>query len=114
MQANEPTASGPTRATVSSVSGADMGAVFQAAIASAWVTVPFAVVLATSKDAASIYFLAAIAVLAFVSFTVYALWFGFAETLLIGLIFITNSAFADPAYLPRVSIGGGNLFLCDY
>jgi hypothetical protein len=115
MQTNEPAgASGPTRAGLSTVSGPNIRTVFQASIVGAWVTVPFAVAMATSKEAGNTSFLVTLGILAFFSFAFYALWFGFAEALLVGLIFITNSAFSDPAYLPRVSLGGGNLFLCDY
>ncbi len=40
--------------------------------------------------------------------------FGLPEALLMGLVFMTNSAFADPVFLPRFPLGGGSLFLSDF
>ena len=86
----------------------------QALIVLVWVTVPFAVALVAPKDDKNDYFIATIAVLALVSFCLYAISFGLTEALAVGLIFITNSAFVDYAYLPRVPLLGGSFFLSDY
>lgn len=86
----------------------------QALVVLVWVTVPFLVALAVPKDDMNAYFMAIVGFLALLSFGVYSIWFGLTESLLIGLIFITNSAFVDHAYLPRVPLLGGNFYLSDY
>src|SRR5208283_1229155 len=92
----------------------DISTVLQTLVVGLWATVPFAIALAAPKEDMNAYFLAAIATLALLCFALYAISFGLTEALLVGLIFITNSAFVDHAYLPRVSLLGGTLFLSDY
>lgn len=92
----------------------DISGIIQGLILLLWVTVPFAIALSAPKDDTNDYFMATIAVLGLVSFGLYAISFDLTEALLVGLIFITNSAFVDHAYLPRVPLLGGNLYLSDY
>jgi O-antigen ligase len=46
-------------------------------------------------------------------FVALAIKFTLREAILYGLVFLTNSAFTDSAFLPRLPFGGGNLFLSD-
>ncbi len=115
MQTNQHHGTNPLMPSSLPASGnAAFSAVLQALIVGLWVTVPFAIALAAPQDDMNAYFLAAIAALGVLCFAVYAISFGLTEALLVGLIFITNSAFVDHAYLPRVPLLGGNLYLSDY
>lgn len=79
-----------------------------------WAILPFAVVLLVSKESAYLYFLVSIGLLGLIFFISHAAKFGMPEALLCGLIFLTNSAFVDPTFLPRLPFFGGNFFLSDF
>jgi O-Antigen ligase len=93
---------------------ADLHLAFCILIVAVWSILPFAVALLAPKDSIQTYFLSVLGVLGILSFALYAICFGLTEALLAGLIFITNSAFVDHAYLPRVAFLGGNFFFSDY
>jgi hypothetical protein len=93
---------------------ANIGGMLQVIVVLIWVSVPFAVALVAPKADQNAYFVAAIGTLGLLCFALYAIAFNVTEALFIGLIFITNSAFVDHAYLPTVSLLGGTLFLSDY
>lgn len=79
-----------------------------------WTILPFAVVLLTPKENAYAYFVASVGLLGLIFFLSHTAKFGLAEALLCGLIFITNSAFVDPTFLPRLPFFGGSLFFSDF
>jgi O-antigen ligase len=79
-----------------------------------WAILPFAVVLLVPKESAYVYFLVSIGLLGLIFFISHAARFGTPEALLCGLIFLTNSAFVDPTFLPRLPLFGGNFFLSDF
>jgi O-Antigen ligase len=64
------------------------------------------------SDATNVFFIW-VGVLSAIAFAAVAIRFTLREATLYGLIFLTNSAFADPAFLPRLPFGGGNFFLSD-
>lgn len=78
-----------------------------------WTVFPFLIILLVPNVIAKSAFLATLAVLACIYFIVYSSRFDITEAILVGLVFITNSAFADHAFLPTISLMGGNLFLSD-
>jgi hypothetical protein len=106
--------SGKSDLTLGTLRSEDMQVAMCIFVALVWSTLPFAVVSVASKDSIHAYFLSTIGLLGVLSFTLYGISFGLAEALLAGLIFITNSAFVDHAYLPRVSFLGGNFYFSDY
>jgi O-Antigen ligase len=116
VQDREPhSALGASKPAVSiSLGKAEIYAAVRILIVAAWAILPFATVLVAPKDSAHAYFLAAMSCLGVCSFFLYVICFGVTEALLAGLIFITNSAFVDPAYLPRAAFFGGNFFFSDY
>src|SRR5882762_6527994 len=63
-------------------------------------------------DATNVFFFW-VGVLSVIVFAALVIKFTFREAMLFGLIFLTNSAFTDSAFLPRLPFGGGNLFLSD-
>lgn len=64
------------------------------------------------SDATNIFFIW-VGVLSAIAFVAVAVRFSLREATLYGVIFLTNSAFADPEFLPRLSFGGGSFFLAD-
>ncbi len=64
------------------------------------------------SDATNIFFIW-VEVLSTIAFAVLVIRFTLREATLYGLVFLTNSAFVDPAFLPRLPFGGGNFFLSD-
>ena len=93
---------------------AQVNGALQWLIVGAWSILPFAAVMIAPENSMRAYFWTVVGVLGFLCFVSYAVWFGLTEALLIGLVFITNSALSDPDYLPRVSFLGGNFFFSDF
>jgi hypothetical protein len=100
--------------TSATLRSADLHVAFCILVVAVWSILPFAVALLAPKDSIQGYFLTVLGCLALLSFALYVICFGLTEALLAGLIFITNSAFVDHAYLPRVSFLGGNFYSSDY
>lgn len=65
-----------------------------------------------ASDTTNIFFIW-VGVLSAMVFAALAIRFTLREATLYGLIFLTNSAFTDSAFLPRLPFGGGNFFLSD-
>ena len=98
----------------SNLEGLQLNATVQWLVIGAWSFFPFAAVLVAPQSSLQAYFWIVVAGLGIVCFVIYAIYFGLAEALLVGLVFVTNSAMADPDYLPRVPFLGGNFFFSDY
>ena len=93
---------------------AEANSAIQWFVVGAWSILPFLVVLMAPAGLQQSYFWAVVAILGTICFGSYVRSIGLTEALLIGLIFITNSALSDPDYLPRFSFMGGNFFFCDF